>query len=391
MALSDHKIPIIAGRNDSPTTSPTQLKHPNGAFITRNINNLIDNELIPLKTSVTNLTTELTPLQASITALTLDLDQLSEEMLTVAQVRSSISVTGNGSYNSETGIIHITPDPDSVPPSPLNEFLYIDTNAPVNGTGTDVSPFNNVSSLVAKLNNSILIGTFPSVVFQSNVNLGDFVINSVISTQKQIGDDYAGYLTFLSSDDQISRNVIFKTIKSNIPLKFDSTLKVLGSGKKAIFNSEIKAQDFTGNVELVNSTLEVNNLHNSIVSLYKSNLTLLDGQVNDSLIESVQSAVVAKGMTTPASIGGIDHFFIKGQQSSIAIIDSVINNDRSLFEIILNSEARIIDTTFNQVSLEGFAKVLCDDSCLYYQKNCTGFTTGEPYNSILKIINGVVI
>lgn len=46
MALSQHKIPIITGRNDVPTTSESQENHPNGSFTTAKYNDLID-ELTP--------------------------------------------------------------------------------------------------------------------------------------------------------------------------------------------------------------------------------------------------------------------------------------------------------------------------------------------------------
>ncbi|PHV63196.1 hypothetical protein [Cyanobacterium aponinum] len=50
MALSQHKIPIITGRNDVPTTSELEPNHPNGSFTTAKYNDLIDelNNLIPL-------------------------------------------------------------------------------------------------------------------------------------------------------------------------------------------------------------------------------------------------------------------------------------------------------------------------------------------------------
>ncbi|WP_342597693.1 hypothetical protein VKI21_06945 [Cyanobacterium aponinum UTEX 3222] len=49
MALSDHKIPIITGKNDVPTTSESQENHPNGSFTTAKYNALIDelNNSIP--------------------------------------------------------------------------------------------------------------------------------------------------------------------------------------------------------------------------------------------------------------------------------------------------------------------------------------------------------
>lgn len=48
MALSDRKIPIIAGRNDTPTTSQTEANHPNGSFLISKYNALIDDLDVPL-------------------------------------------------------------------------------------------------------------------------------------------------------------------------------------------------------------------------------------------------------------------------------------------------------------------------------------------------------
>ena len=42
MPLTDYKIPIIVGRNDEPTTSESDPNHPNGSFITKQYNDLID-------------------------------------------------------------------------------------------------------------------------------------------------------------------------------------------------------------------------------------------------------------------------------------------------------------------------------------------------------------
>ena len=70
MPLIDYKIPIIVGRNDIPTTSESDPEHPNGSFVTAKYNDLIDNIL--------------------------DI------------IRSSISITGNATYNEETGVITVS-------------------------------------------------------------------------------------------------------------------------------------------------------------------------------------------------------------------------------------------------------------------------------------------
>ena len=85
MALVDRKIPIIAGRNDIPTTSKVEENHPNGSFLISRYNSLIDNELSELETTVNNL---------SIPSST--------------DIRGLFSVTGNGSYDSVTGVINIS-------------------------------------------------------------------------------------------------------------------------------------------------------------------------------------------------------------------------------------------------------------------------------------------
>ena len=51
MALTDRKIPIITGINDTPSTTG-QPKHPNASLLCKNYNDLIDNELTALQQSV---------------------------------------------------------------------------------------------------------------------------------------------------------------------------------------------------------------------------------------------------------------------------------------------------------------------------------------------------
>lgn len=48
MNLDQYKIPIIAGRNDTPTTTESQLNHPNGSFVVNKINSLIDALILEL-------------------------------------------------------------------------------------------------------------------------------------------------------------------------------------------------------------------------------------------------------------------------------------------------------------------------------------------------------
>jgi len=92
MALSEHKIPIITGRNDVPTTSESEANHPNGSFTTAKYNALID---------------ELENLNIPSTT-----DDLSEgntnKYYSDSLVRLAISVTGNGAYDSATGVINIS-------------------------------------------------------------------------------------------------------------------------------------------------------------------------------------------------------------------------------------------------------------------------------------------
>lgn len=92
MALSNHKIPIITGRNNVPTTSELEPNHPNGSYLINKYNNLIDeleNLNIPSNT-----------------------DDLSEgntnKYYSDTLARLAISVSGNGSYDSATGEINIS-------------------------------------------------------------------------------------------------------------------------------------------------------------------------------------------------------------------------------------------------------------------------------------------
>lgn len=363
--LNNYKIPIIAGRNDIPTTSESQSNHPNGSFTTKKFNDLIDNELIPLKQ---------------------DLEEVIENQLTVANVRSSISVTGNGSYNSATGVININNNASSVI-NPLSADLFINPSSPTNGNGTQASPFNSVASLVARLNSSRLISSFPSVRIIGDVNFQDLIIQSALTTNKDYNGEF-GYLYFVS--DNLC-TITLRSVSSNIPLNFLTPVKIQGVGTITVTNSDIVADDITGPLNLVNSSLQVKNLTNSTVTLFNSHLTLLDGVATNVNIEAVQSTVTVKNINTPISTSGIDNLFVQGKQSSIAIIDSNISNDKLLLDCLENSSVRLVSTIYQQVSTEGFSKVLTDNSCTYYEKNCTGFSAGEPYNAIFKVLDGVVV
>lgn len=328
MPISDYKIPIIAGRNDVPTTSNSQENHPNGSFIVKKFNDLIDNELTAM---------------------------------------------ANG----------------GVTRTPLTTDLYLDTNASTDGDGTEANPFNNVASLVAKLNSSTLTATYPAVFIMGNVNFGDFVLDGAITTNKEYTGGI-GYLFFYSSGG-VPHNLTFTSIDSNIPLLFDTPLKVLVTGGLKVLNSEVVADDITGNVFLVNSTLQVKTITNSIVNLFNSNLTLLDGVATNVQVEAVQSSVTVKNVTTPTVTSAEDNLSVQGKESSVAIIDSTISNYDALVKCVQNSNVRVVGTTYEQTSTEGWAKVLTDASCTYYQKDCTGFQEGEPYDAVLKVIDGVVV
>lgn len=149
MAISTHKIPIISGRNDTPTTSEAQANHPNGSFLTSRYNALIDelitelanidlstkttddlsegtvnkyysdsavNALLTTKSSddITEGSNNLYYTQARVDAniATKTTDDLTEGTtnlyLTDARVRDAISVTGNGSYDAISGVINIS-------------------------------------------------------------------------------------------------------------------------------------------------------------------------------------------------------------------------------------------------------------------------------------------
>jgi hypothetical protein len=81
MTLDNYKIPIIVGRNDTPTTNINQSNHPNGAFLVNKYNSLIDD-------LITN--------------------GVSGGSINLEDVRNAISVTGNGTYNATNGIINIS-------------------------------------------------------------------------------------------------------------------------------------------------------------------------------------------------------------------------------------------------------------------------------------------
>ena len=324
MALSDRKIPIITGVNDIPSVTG-QPKHPNASLLCKKFNDLIDNELTAM---------------------------------------------ANG----------------GVTRTPLTTDLYLDTNASTDGDGTEANPFNNVASLVAKLNSSIFLGS--AVFVSGNVNFGDFVINATNASIKDFNDS-EGYLSFYSSGD-VPRNLTFTSIESNIPLLFNTPLKVLVTGGLKVRNSEVVADDITGNVFSVNSSLRVKTITNSIVNLFNSNLTLLDGVATNVQVDAVQSSVTVKNVTTPTSTS-VDNLYVRGRESSVAIIDSTISNYDALVKCVQNSNVRVVGTTYEQTSTEGWAKVLTDASCTYYQKDCTGFQEGEPYDAALKVIDGVVV
>lgn len=334
MALTDYKIPIIAGRNDVPTTSNSQENHPNGSFCTKKFNDLIE-ELIE----------ELTPL-----------------------------VNAGG----------------STPRTNLNSDLYLDTSLSTNGNGTEANPFNNVASLVAKLNSSILTGAFPAVQIVGNVNLGDLLIDSKLTTTKDFEDEI-GYLNFYSSDGITARNITIKSINSNIPILFNAPLKVMVAGELTIRNSEVVANEINGNVFLINSSLQVKTLTDSTVNLFNSHLTLLDGVATNVKLDAVQSSVTVRDVTTPTSVDTIENLQIRAKNSKVTVIDSIISNETNLVDSRVGSDVRLIGVTYEQISTEGFPKVLCDASSTYYQKDCIGFNTGEPTSYLLKVINGAVV
>lgn len=92
MTLQDRKIPIITGVNDTPTTTG-QPKHPNASLLCKQFNDLIDNELTLLD---------------DIPSTTDDLSEGTTNLYhTTERVRQAITVTGNATYNSETGVISV--------------------------------------------------------------------------------------------------------------------------------------------------------------------------------------------------------------------------------------------------------------------------------------------
>lgn len=153
MALADRKMPIVTGINDIPSTTGDP-SHPNGSLMCSKFNALIDNELTDLENSLTSIPSTTDDLsegttnkyfssslvRTSISATVgtsgitydnttgvfdfsnitsgisdlngFDTDDLIEgttnKYYTDAKVRLAISVTGNGSYNNETGVITIS-------------------------------------------------------------------------------------------------------------------------------------------------------------------------------------------------------------------------------------------------------------------------------------------
>lgn len=117
MPLSDHKIPIIDGRNNIPTTSSQQSNHPNGAYVTAKINSLID-----------NLTTDNIP-------------EGTKKYFSDNLTRQSISVTGNGgSYDVNSGVITLTgvPGPQG-PQGPQGEQGPQGLQGPQGTNGVDIT------------------------------------------------------------------------------------------------------------------------------------------------------------------------------------------------------------------------------------------------------------
>lgn len=124
MPLIDHKIPIITGRNNIPTTSPTELNHPNGSFLTAEYNALIDDLISTsqidklanttiineLTTATDELTTTVNELTTIVDESTTTIDDLASQInkLTTSQVHQSghtiyvNSINGNNINNGLT-------------------------------------------------------------------------------------------------------------------------------------------------------------------------------------------------------------------------------------------------------------------------------------------------
>ncbi|MBD2395685.1 hypothetical protein H6G11_15680 [Cyanobacterium aponinum FACHB-4101] len=159
MTLSNHKIPIITGRNDVPTTSESEANHPNGSYLIDKYNNLIDN----IPTEVQGI------------------------------ARSSISVTGSGgNYNSQTGVITLTGSSGiSGTASPITRVrAYLDTVYVNSSTGDDSSGDGSINSPFATIQKGIdyLYDTYIAIgeaVYVGKIDLGGVsYVNPMIDTSR---------------------------------------------------------------------------------------------------------------------------------------------------------------------------------------------------------------
>ena len=140
MALSDRKIPIIAGRNDTPTTSETEANHPNGSFLISKYNALIDDIDVPLNYN----TIQAFPATIFVNA-----------------------TTGNDTTGNGTEALPFATIQKAIDKACADKIVYADINI----TGTFVNPKIDCSNFYALLSIVYSDGFRPDETFWKNAGL----------------------------------------------------------------------------------------------------------------------------------------------------------------------------------------------------------------------------
>lgn len=280
MTLTDYKIPIIVGRNDVPTTAETQPNHPNGSFVIKQFNDLIDNELTAMQ-----------------------------------------NASGGGSTAK----------------TPLTADLYIDTTATTNGNGTEANPYNNVASVIDRLNNSIIdLSNNDFYLFLlADTDLGDLNITADNTTNiSYVDQPFVPY--HLTIEGAFTLTVT--TISSSLPLKISSD--VILTDLTAIRNSRvtIDSQELINGYTFANSTVTLNDC------------TFVTSQI------ASDNCNLTFNTCSSTRSGSDDHFVLTGSYNNVSFNNCSFSDFSGRFFDVAYSNVVIKDSSFDYNVVDDFYK-----------------------------------
>lgn len=311
MSLLAHKIPIITGRNDVPTTGTGQANHPNGSFVTAKYNALVD-EL-----------------------------SLSSTTKTV---------------NNELGIIYC-----------------LDLTASIDGNGTEANPFNSVDTLVKTINANIVTQSNINVYCLSNVDFGHLEINGTFPNNDWndlralfISQNTTEIITYDSIKSTIPI-IINHSLTQNKPLFIqDST--VTFQGDLTITGSNCTNYNSTLNIEAI--TVKIPNLN-----LQDSFLKSVGSTFSETILNANNSKLFFDNLTLQAGDGVDTFYnglSINPKNSEVTIINSTLANaDPFITSFVSNLYFEDVD--YSQINA-GDPIVVQPRGTLIVTRNCTGLT-----------------